>query len=348
MRLHMKILHRSRLIAMLAAVFFFAVPTLSADALDPERDLAVTFSAKHKGGSDPGHVLGTVTNRSKLLYPCVVVEFDMSTRFDMRKKGEGARPLGTLRTEVRELQGGSVSNFKEPLPFPAGIRLKAVTVCRGGSRPDAITPTTEAEPGQVTVRDHRKTVRDHRTGTGQGSKPTSTGQATARDHRETVRDHRTGTGQGSDPGQATVREHRETVRDHRAGTGQGSDPGQAMVREHREKVRDLREGTEGQGSERLVDHRLETLARASQLNPQDLETKRAYIQALIKKGRTSRDKQSKKDAYLKAAVLAKELVTAEPSTTNVALEDSVNIRIEQMRKEAAELEKQLKELEGGG
>jgi hypothetical protein len=323
MRLHLKILHRSRLIAMLGAVFFFAGPTLSADALDPERDLAVTFSAKHKGGSDPGHVLGTVTNRSKLLYPCVVVEFDMSTRFDMRKKGEGARPLGTLRTEVRELQGGSVSNFKEPLPFPAGIRLKAVTVCRGGSRPDAITPTTEAEPGQVTVRDHRKTVRDHRTGTGQGSKPTTAGQATVRDHRETVRDHRAGTAQGSDPGQATVRDHRETVRDHR-------------------------ESTEGQGSERLVDHRLETLARASQMNPQNLETKRAYIQALIKKGRTSRDKQSKKDAYLKAAVLAKELVTAEPSTTNVALEDSVNRRIEQMREEAAELEKQLKELEGGG
>jgi hypothetical protein len=323
MRLHMKILHRSRLIAMLAAVFFFAGPTLSADALDPERDLAVTFSAKHKGGSDPGHVLGTVTNRSKLLYPCVVVEFDMSTRFDLRKKGEGARPLGTLRTEIRELQGGSVSNFKEPLPFPAGIRLKAITVCRGGSRPDAITPTTEAEPGHVTVRDHRKTVRDHRTGTGQGSKPTTAGQVTVRDHRETVRDHRAGTAQGSDPGQATVRDHRETVRDHR-------------------------ESTEGQGSERLVDHRLETLARASQMNPQDLETKRAYIQALIKKGRTSRDKQSKKDAYLKAAVLAKELVTAEPSTTNVALEDSVNRRIEQMREEAAELEKQLKELEGGG
>ena len=70
---------------------------------------------------------------------------------------------------------------------------------------------------------------------------------------------------------------------------------------------------------------INALARASQLAPKDAGKKRAYIQALIKKGRETRDKAAKKDAYGKAAVLARELVAADPSYESQILKISAEL-----------------------
>ncbi len=135
----------------------------SANAQDLDRDLAVSFSAKHKGGKDPGFVFGTVTNKSSRPYPCVRLEFDLYTRFDMRQDGEKSRHLGVLETRVRNLQPRSVSDFKEALPSPAGMGLKSVSVCR------------ESPPGQEGESEAEEpVVRDHRTGNGAPPPPPRT------------------------------------------------------------------------------------------------------------------------------------------------------------------------------
>lgn len=105
--------------------------TGEAAALDPERDLSISFSTNRESG-DPGYVFGTVKNKSSNTYPCVRLEFNLFTRFDMRRSGEKTRRLGVLRTEVKNIQPHSISDYKERLPSPAGIGLKSVSVCREG------------------------------------------------------------------------------------------------------------------------------------------------------------------------------------------------------------------------
>jgi tetratricopeptide (TPR) repeat protein len=78
-------------------------------------------------------------------------------------------------------------------------------------------------------------------------------------------------------------------------------------------------------SQGLTSEGINALARASQLAPKDAGKKRAYIQALIKKGRESRDKATKKDAYGKAAVLARELVAIDPSYDSQILKISAEL-----------------------
>lgn len=70
---------------------------------------------------------------------------------------------------------------------------------------------------------------------------------------------------------------------------------------------------------------LNALGRASQLAPKDTPKKRAYIDALLKKGRESRDKAAKKDAYGRAAILAKELVAMEPTYENLMVKLSAEL-----------------------
>ena len=74
-----------------------------------------------------------------------------------------------------------------------------------------------------------------------------------------------------------------------------------------------------------MDEGIAALNKASQLAPNDADKKRAYAQALIKKGRTSRDKATKKQAYLRASELAGELVSKSATYANLMLKVSAEL-----------------------
>jgi len=99
-------------------------------AKDPQRDLSVSFSSRHEG-SDPGSVFGVVRNSSINAYPCVHIEFNLYTRFDLVPPGEKGRYLGVLPVEVQDVHPRSVRDYRQQLPFPAGIGLKSVSECQG-------------------------------------------------------------------------------------------------------------------------------------------------------------------------------------------------------------------------
>ena len=67
------------------------------------------------------------------------------------------------------------------------------------------------------------------------------------------------------------------------------------------------------------------LNKASQLAPNDADKKRAYAQALVKKGRMSRDRSAKKQAYMRASELAAELVSKSPTYDNLMLKVSAEL-----------------------
>jgi hypothetical protein len=118
-------LHRMILLALL---IFFSIGVYAQAAKDPQRDLTVSFSSKHEG-ADSGSVFGVVRNSSANPYPCVRLEFNLSTRFDLRPPGEESRHLGVLPVEVLNLQPRTARDYEERLPFPAGIGLKSVSEC---------------------------------------------------------------------------------------------------------------------------------------------------------------------------------------------------------------------------
>ncbi len=74
-----------------------------------------------------------------------------------------------------------------------------------------------------------------------------------------------------------------------------------------------------------TDTGISALRKASQLAPKDSDMKRAYAQALIKKGRTTRDRTAKKQSYLRASQLAGELVAADGSYDNLMLKISAEL-----------------------
>ncbi len=74
-----------------------------------------------------------------------------------------------------------------------------------------------------------------------------------------------------------------------------------------------------------MDTAISALRKASQLAPKDTDMKRAYAQVLVKKGRMSRDKATKKQSYLRASQLAGELVTASASYDNLMLKISAEL-----------------------
>jgi hypothetical protein len=90
------------------------------------RDLAVS-----NGSSLGGAVNGKIKNASTNRYPCVRLEFNLYTRYDMRQAGQPARHLGVLALEVRDIQPRSERDFSKPLPFAAGIEPKPLTECTG-------------------------------------------------------------------------------------------------------------------------------------------------------------------------------------------------------------------------
>lgn len=74
-----------------------------------------------------------------------------------------------------------------------------------------------------------------------------------------------------------------------------------------------------------MDDAISALDRAVQLDPNDPEKKVTYANALIKKGRLSRDKTAKKSNYLKAAELASKVVAAQPTFDNLMLQMSAEL-----------------------
>lgn len=74
-----------------------------------------------------------------------------------------------------------------------------------------------------------------------------------------------------------------------------------------------------------TDAGIAALNKASQLDPSDLDKKRAYAQALIKKGRSTPDKSAKKQAYLRASELASEIAAKNASYDNLMLKVSAEL-----------------------
>lgn len=70
---------------------------------------------------------------------------------------------------------------------------------------------------------------------------------------------------------------------------------------------------------------LSALDRAHRAAPNDPDVKRSYITVLKKQGRVQRDKNAKKQSYLKAANLAAELVKLESSYDNLLLKCEVEL-----------------------
>ncbi len=74
-----------------------------------------------------------------------------------------------------------------------------------------------------------------------------------------------------------------------------------------------------------TDTAIAALRKASQLAPGDTDMKRAYAQTLIKKGRNSRDKATKKQSYLLASKVAGELAAKDGSYDNLMLKLSAEL-----------------------
>ena len=74
-----------------------------------------------------------------------------------------------------------------------------------------------------------------------------------------------------------------------------------------------------------TDTAIAALTKASTLAPGDADKKRALAQALIKKGRETRDKAAKKQNYFKASKLAGELVAKDASYDNLILKISAEL-----------------------
>ncbi len=74
-----------------------------------------------------------------------------------------------------------------------------------------------------------------------------------------------------------------------------------------------------------IDTGIAAMRKASQLAPNDTGMKRAYAQALTKKGRNSRDKATKKQSYLLASKVAGELAAKDGSYDNLMLKLSAEL-----------------------
>lgn len=123
-------------ILMLLPLLLFSTVVSAQSDVDPQRDLSVRWQTNRNGG-DPGIIMGDITNKSVNTYPCVWIELDLYTRFDMRPPGEESKHLGVLPIEVQNVTPRTVRNFKQPLPYPAGVGLKGISAC----------PNQRPEPG---------------------------------------------------------------------------------------------------------------------------------------------------------------------------------------------------------
>lgn len=103
-------------------------PTKKSD-LDVNRDISVAFTSQHED-NESGYVIGKVKNKSlHNEYQCVLIKFNLYTRFDLRETGEKSHHLGFLTTRVSNILPRSAKPFKVKLPYPAGIGLNSVRNC---------------------------------------------------------------------------------------------------------------------------------------------------------------------------------------------------------------------------
>jgi hypothetical protein len=119
---------------LLPLVFLFG-PNAYPQGKDPAKDLSVSWSSRRE--PEPGSIFGSLTNKSVNSYPCVRIEFDLFTRFDLRKPGEQSKYLGVFTVGVKGISPRTVRNFEQPLPYPAGIGLRSVSECQ----PDKSVPS---------------------------------------------------------------------------------------------------------------------------------------------------------------------------------------------------------------
>jgi hypothetical protein len=124
----MKSPHRCLGMNLITFLLFCSSGAIAQLAGDPQRDIAVTFSSRHDG-DDPGILFGTASNNSRNAYPCVRIEFDLYTRFDLRQPGEDGLHLGVLPLELRNLQPREARGYQQRLPQPAGVALRSVSEC---------------------------------------------------------------------------------------------------------------------------------------------------------------------------------------------------------------------------
>ena len=125
-------------LTLLPLFLFFSPGAYAQLTRDPERDIKVSFWSS----ADKSTVLGEARNDSANLYPCVRLEFHLSTRFDLRQPGEEPRDLGVLPVYLKNLQPRETRPYQQRLPQPAGFGLKSVSQC---AQPTG-APTTPEQP----------------------------------------------------------------------------------------------------------------------------------------------------------------------------------------------------------
>lgn len=90
-----------------------------------------------------------------------------------------------------------------------------------------------------------------------------------------------------------------------------------------------------------TDSGLAALRKSTQLDAKNKDYRKTYTNALIVKGRQTRDKTAKKQAYQQAATEAKALVALDPSYDNVLLQASAELGAQQYDAAAATAQKAL-------
>lgn len=100
-------------------------------ALDPERDLKVSFRGELEPGQHVEHIAGKVENTSPNAYGCVRLEFQLATPSSATKE-KGLRPLRTVETEVRGIPPGATVSFGLQLDCPVSFWHKGVSLCEDG------------------------------------------------------------------------------------------------------------------------------------------------------------------------------------------------------------------------
>ena len=122
--------------ALLAAL---ALATVSTTLAAPEDDLSMRFSSEPVAGG-PGNIVGAVTNRSNLRYPCVDAIFSLSTHFDDRQAGLPVVSYGNQSIRIRDIASGGTIRFSAPLLRKAGIRFFGYALCAAPVADDSPPP----------------------------------------------------------------------------------------------------------------------------------------------------------------------------------------------------------------
>lgn len=137
--------------ALLTALMLVAASTTLAA---PKDDLAMTFSSERVVGG-PGNIIGAVTNRSNLRYPCVDAVFSLSTHFEDRQKGLPVVSYGNQSIRIRDIAPGATNRFSAPLRRKAGFGFLRFETCAEPAAEPPL-PQTAARPEIKSFRANRQ------------------------------------------------------------------------------------------------------------------------------------------------------------------------------------------------